>query len=240
MSKLLALNLKMNFDYQEVKSYVSSLKGKINSKGVILLPPTIFLPYFISKEYAYGAQNISEFDNGAHTGEISCSQLKSIGGTYALIGHSERRQAQKETDEQINLKVKKALESGLKVILCIGETKEEREMLKTTKVLKKEIVSDLKDIGPNSLSNVIIAYEPIWSIGTGAIPTTKDIQDTANFIIDTSINVYNYKPQVLYGGSVNEKNISELNKISEISGFLVGGASLDVNKVVKMKEVVEK
>ena len=240
MSKILALNLKMNFDYNDVKAYVSSLSGKFNGNNVIFFPPTIFLPYFISREYPMGAQNISEFDNGAHTGEISCTQLKSIGGSYVLIGHSERRQNQKETDEQINLKVKKALANNLKVILCVGETKEEREMLKTTKVLRKEIMSDLKDISSDELQNVIVAYEPIWAIGTGAIPTNKDIKDTANFIVDTSINLYNFKPQVLYGGSVNEKNIGELTKIDEISGFLVGGASLDLNKVLKMKEVVEK
>ena len=240
MKKILAFNMKMNFDYRDVKGYVSALKGKINNDDVIFFPPTIFLPYFISGEYALGSQNISEFDNGAHTGEISCTQLKSIGGTYTLVGHSERRQDQKETDDQINLKIKKALSNGLKVIFCVGETKEEREMLKTTKVLKREITDGLKDIDSESLRNVIIAYEPIWSIGTGSIPTEKDITSTVNFIIDTAVNVFNYKPRVLYGGSVNEKNVVELNKIDVVSGFLVGGASLDVNKVIKIKEVVEK
>lgn len=240
MKKILALNMKMNFDYQETMEYIKNINGKINSENVIIFPPIIFLPYFISKEYILGSQNISEFDNGAHTGEVSCSQLKSIGGEYVLIGHSERRESQKEEDDRIHLKIKKALESGLKVILCIGETKEEREMLKTTKVLKKEIVNALTGINPEELRNVIVAYEPIWSIGTGVVPTTKDIITTANFIIDTSVNLFNYKPKVLYGGSVNDKNIAELNKIDVISGFLVGGASLDVNKVLKMKEVVEK
>ena len=240
MKKILAFNLKMNLDYDEIKKYVSDLNNSFEKNDMIFFPPTIFLPYFISKKYEIGSQTISEFDNGAHTGEISCTQLKSIGGSYCLVGHSERRQEEKETDEQINLKIKKALQNNLKVILCIGETKEEREMLKTTKVLKKEIVSDLKDINPEMLENVIIAYEPIWAIGTGLVPTAKEIKDTANFIIDTAINVYNYKPKVLYGGSVNEKNVSELNKIEELSGFLVGGASLDINKIIKIREVVEK
>ena len=240
MSKILALNLKMNFDYNDVKKYVSSLNGQFKGDNVIFFPPTIFLPYFISRDYPIGAQTISEYDNGAHTGELSCTQLKSIGGSYVIIGHSERRQDQKETDEQINLKVKKALANNLKVILCVGETKEEREMLKTTKVLRKEIMGDLKDINSDALQDVIVAYEPIWAIGTGAIPLSKDIKDAANFIVDTAINLYNFKPLVLYGGSVNEKNIGELIKIDEISGFLVGGASLDINKILKMKEVVEK
>ena len=232
MNKILALNLKMNLDYNEIMDYVEDIKGKINSDNVIVFPPTIFLPYFISKEYKLGSQNISEFDNGAHTGEISCSQLKSIGGTYALIGHSERRHDQNEEDGQINLKIKNALKNGLKVIFCVGETKEERELLKTTKVLKKEIVNGLNGINPDDLRDVIIAYEPIWSIGTGIIPTSKDISTTTEFIIDTAVNVFNWKPRVLYGGSVNEKNIADLNKIEEVSGFLVGGASLDVEKVL--------
>ena len=240
MKKLLALNLKMNFNYKEVTEYVQDIKGKINSKNVIFFPPTIFLPYFISHEYLIGAQNVSEFDNGAHTGEASCSQLKSIGGSYTIIGHSERRKDQRETNEQLNARIKQALASGLKVIYCIGETKEERDMLKTTKILKSEIVNGLNGITPNDLKNVIIAYEPIWSIGTGVTPTNKDIISTTNFIIDTAVNMLGYKPKVLYGGSVNDKNIEELNKINVIFGFLVGGASLDVKKVLKMKEVVEK
>ncbi len=240
MKKILALNLKMNFDYKDIKNYVVALNDNLKASDIIVLPPMLFLPYFISQNYKIGAQNISEFDNGAYTGEVSCSQLKSIGVAYALIGHSERRQYQCENDDKINSKIKKALENGLKVIFCIGETKEEREMLKTSKVLKKEIVDGLKGIDENNLKNVIIAYEPIWSIGTGIIPTNKDIVDTTKFIIDTAVKVFNYKPKVLYGGSVNEKNIAELNKINEISGFLVGGASLDVKKVLKMKEVVEK
>ena len=240
MKKVIAFNFKMNFDYKDIVSYVANLKGKINDESVIFFPPTIFLPYFISKEYSIGAQNISEFDNGAHTGEVSCSQLASLGGSYVIIGHSERRSEQAEDDDKINKKIIKALENNLKVILCIGETKEEREMLKTSKILKKEITTGLKNIDSNLLRNVIIAYEPIWSIGTGVVPTTKEIKKTTNFIIDTAVNTFNYKPRVLYGGSVNEKNIAELNKIEELSGFLVGGASLDINKVIKIKEVVEK
>ena len=240
MKKILALNFKMNLNYKDVKIYKENIIGKINEKKVIFFPPTIFLPYFISNEYSIGSQNISEFDNGAHTGELSASQLKSIGGSYTIIGHSERRKEQNETDEKINLKIKKALENNLKIILCVGETKEERDLLKTSKVIKKELLNDLEGINVELLKNVIIAYEPIWSIGTGLIPEKKDIISTTNFIIETVEKLFNYKPKVLYGGSVNEKNISELNEIDVLSGFLVGGASLDVNKVLKMKEVVEK
>ena len=109
MKKILALNFKMNLEYKQIKDYVSKIKDKINNREVIFFPPSIFLPYFISEEYAIGAQTISEHDNGAHTGEISCEQLKSIGGSYVIIGHSERRQDQKEDDSVINATIKKAL-----------------------------------------------------------------------------------------------------------------------------------
>ena len=128
----------------------------------------------------------------------------------------------------------------MKVILCIGETKEERDMLKTAKILKREITSALKDINTDLFGNIVIAYEPIWAIGTGLVPTTDDIYKTIEFIINTTNNAFGFKPNVLYGGSVNEKNIEELNKIENVSGFLVGGASLDFEKVLKIKEVVEK
>ena len=240
MKKIIAFNFKMNFNYNEVRDYISNIKGKLNNKNIVLCPPTIFLPYFISDEYSLGSQTISEYDNGAHTGETSCSQLKSIGGSYTIIGHSERRQTQEEDDLLINAKVKKALESGLKVILCIGETKEEYDMLRTSKVLKREISNGLKNINTNLLENVIIAYEPIWSIGTGIIPSNDEISKTIDFIIDTTFNTYKFRPIVLYGGSVNEKNIEQLNQIENVSGFLIGGASLDSSKVLKIKEVVEK
>ena len=228
MSKILALNFKMNFNYSDVKNYIDNIKGKINNLDVIFFPTTIFLPYFISNEYSLGSQTISEFDNGSHTGETSCTQLKSIGGKYVIIGNSERRRDQAESDQLINLKIKQAL------------AKEEREMLRTTRVLKKEITYDLKELDENLYKNVIIAYEPLWSIGSGDILEKREIEETINYIKDTTLKIYNFDPIVLYGGSVNEKSIEVLNEISNVGGFLVGGASLDYKKVLKMKEVVEK
>lgn len=238
MMKILALNFKMNLNYEDIKEYKKNIEGKINNKNVILFPPSLFLPCLISDEYSFGTQNISEFDNGAHTGEISASQLKSLGGTYTLVGHSERRSEQGELDSKLNLKIKKALEKDLKVILCVGETKVERETGKTNEVIERELKNGLDGI--EKIEDVTIAYEPIWSIGTGLIPSKEDIIATTNFIIETVDKMFNYKIKVLYGGSVNDKNISELSEIDVVSGFLVGGASLDVNKVFKMKEVIEK
>ena len=210
MSKILALNFKMNFNYSDVKNYIDNIKGKINNLDVILFPPTIFLPYFISNEYSIGSQTISEFDNGSHTGETSCTQLKSIGGKYVIIGNSERRRDQAESDQLINLKIKQAL------------------------------ANDLKELDENLYKNIIIAYEPLWSIGSGDILEKREIEETINYIKDTTLKIYNFDPIVLYGGSVNEKSIEVLNEIPNVGGFLVGGASLDYKKVLKMKEVVEK
>ncbi len=240
MKKLMVFNFKMNLNYKDIRDYVENIKGKINNASFVFCPPSIFLPYFISNEYSIGLQNISEYDNGAHTGEISCQQLKSLGGTYTIIGHSERRSEQGEDDLIVNRKIKNSLKEGIKVILCIGETKEEREMLRTTRVLKREITNGLKDVSKDDLKNVIIAYEPIWSIGTGLIPTNEDIEQTIDFISTIVANLYEIKPRILYGGSVSEKNIEKLNQINNVDGFLIGGASLDYKKVLKMKEVVEK
>lgn len=238
--KILAFNFKMNFEYKDVKVYLENLKGKINDKNIIMFPPTIFLPYFISNEYSFGLQNISEFPSGAHTGEVSASQLKSLGGTYTLVGHSERRIYEGEIDSKINAKIKIALKNNLKVILCIGETLEDHSLLKTTKVLKKQLLGSLGGLAPEDLKNIIIAYEPVWSIGTGVVPENNEISAAIKFIIETCVKLFNYKPKVLYGGSVNEKNVQKLLEVQEVSGFLVGGASLDANKVLKIKEVVEK
>jgi len=184
-------------------------------------------------------QNINQNEKGAYTGEISANQVKSIGCNYTLVGHSERRQNYHETDEMVNDKVKLALENNLKVVICIGETLEEREQNKTEEVLERQIKIGLKDI--KDLSNVIIAYEPIWSIsssGTGIIATNEDIFNATKFIKDTVYDNYASDIRVLYGGSVNENNIEEINKVDNISGVLVGGASLKPEKINKIKEVV--
>ena len=145
--------------------------------------------------------------------------LKNVGAKYVILGHSENRQLG-ETDNLINLKIKSAIKSGLKIIFCIGETLKERRQKKTNQILKRQIEKGLKSI--KNKSKIIIAYEPVWSIGTGVIPKEADLNKTISFIKSRFVKKY---PKILYGGSVNTNNVSILKKIPNIDGFLIGGAS---------------
>lgn len=239
MEKIVVANLKMNMTAACVNDYLNNIKDVINTKKVVICPPALYLPYFVRKKYSVGAQDCFYVDEGAYTGCISANQIASMGIKYTIIGHSERRQYFHETDNIVNKKVINALENNLNVILCIGETKEERDMLKTDKILKRQLINCLRGIDEKNIENVIIAYEPIWSIGTGLIPTIKEITSTTAYILQILNSLYPEKDiKVLYGGSVNEKNIESINSVENINGVLVGGASLDANKLAKIKEVV--
>lgn len=226
-NKILALNHKMNLMPQELKTYINNIN--IENKNIIVFPMAIYLPYFLNKGFDIGIQNISLFENGSHTGEISAMAAQKLGANYAIVGHSERRDEFIETDEVINKKVKEAVNKGLKVILCVGEKNKDEDKEKTLKVQLKK---SLKDIDLNQ--NIIIAYEPVWAIGSGMIPTKAEIKESIKFIKQETGS----KLKVLYGGSVNENNIAEINTIKILDGYLVGGASLDYNKVNKMIKVV--
>lgn len=173
-----------------------------------------------------GSQNVSEYEDGAYTGEISTNMLADLGVEYIIIGHSERRQFFHETDEVVNNKVKRALMKNFKVILCVGESEEERIKEMHQEVVKTQILKGLE--GVEDFSNVIIAYEPIWAIGTGKTCESKDAQEMCKFIRQTlsEINKAGSDTRILYGGSVKPSNVSELMKQEDIDGALVGGASL--------------
>jgi len=236
-NKLIIANHKMNMNANQVNGYLKNLE-KINNKNVVICPASIYIPYFLKKKYQIGIQNTYICEEGSYTGEISPKQAKSLGVSHTILGHSERRIHFGENDTLINKKVLEALKSGLKVILCIGETLEERNMLKTDKILKRQVLNALRDV--ELIDEVIIAYEPIWAIGTGIIPTSKDISSTISYIQTIIDNLYpDNDVKIIYGGSVNEKNIKELNKIKEVDGFLVGGASLNTESFLKIIEVVE-
>ena len=181
-----------------------------------------------------GAQNVSKTSCGAYTGEVSATQLKSMGVKYCIVGHSERRKYQHETDEEINQKVKLLLKEEIIPIICVGEEKEERETNRQNEVIAKELEEALKDLTIEEKKKVIIAYEPIWAIGTGLIPTNEEIEKIINLI---KCHLPNTK--VLYGGSANENNIEELRKISVIDGYLLGGISLKLEKLDIFLEKLE-
>ena len=200
-------------------------KSKEIKKGrLIYCPPFTLINSFLKKFknclIDIGAQNCHESDNfGPHTGYVNSKMLKNAGANYVILGHSENRK-KGETDKLINLKVKNAIKSKLKVILCIGETLKEKKNKKTRLILSKQIRLSLKNI--KKKSNLFIAYEPVWSIGTGKIPNRIDLEKTVQFIRK---KFRGKTPRILYGGSVNTKNINYLKEINNVDGFLIGGAS---------------
>lgn len=239
MNKIIAANHKMNLCAKDITSYVKQIDSLCNDE-IIIFPSSIFVPYFLKKSFNVGVQNIYCRPNGAFTGEISAEQVKSLGIKYALIGHSERRLNNGEDDFLINLKIKSAINSGLTPILCVGETKEQKDLHKTDKVIKKQLTRALQDLNVLETENLIIAYEPIWAIGSGDVATNLDIKAMVSFIKGEIYKQKNAKPKVLYGGSVNPANIKELLEINEVDGFLIGGASLraeDFKSIInKIKE----
>lgn len=237
MKKIIISNLKMNTVPSDMKSYSMQLATKTagSKNRIIVCMP--FTHFHIAKQFLdgskieIGAQNVSDEEAGKNTGEISASMLKDSGVSYVIVGHSERRSKFKETDRLINKKLKMALSQGLKVILCIGEDKVTREAKGACAFVKKQLDDVLKGIYENELESVIIAYEPIWAIGTGKTATLKDIEKMVGVIRKEIAYLYNDKTQisVVYGGSIDIKNYKKIISLPCLDGALVGGASLDVD-----------
>jgi triosephosphate isomerase len=241
---VIAGNWKMNNDLSESQNLITRLTSglsnlKINC-DVIICPPYTSLSEANSliknTIVKLGAQNVYHEDNGAYTGEISPLMLKSVGCEYVIIGHSERRTIFKESNETINKKIKKALEHGLKVIFCIGETLDEREKNITNDVVKKQVIEGLLDIDEKAISNMIIAYEPVWAIGTGRNATPQQAQDVHKFIRKLIEDKYSSgiadDLTIQYGGSVKPDNARELLSQPDIDGALVGGACLKAESFI--------
>ena len=208
-----------------------SKKNKNTKFRIVYCPPNTLIRPMSKRlkktKLEVGAQNCHESEKyGAYTGHVNSKMLKNVGAKYVILGHSENRQSG-DTDKLINLKIKSAMQSNLKVIFCIGETLSEKRKKITKKVLAKQIKNGLKSI--KDTSKVIIAYEPVWSIGTGLIPKSNDLLDSISYI---KSKFYKKTPKVLYGGSVNNKNIAQLKDINIIDGFLIGGASQSPKKFI--------
>ena len=229
---LFIANWKMFGDLKAVNSAKKVIKlsksKKFKKAQIIYCPPYTLINQFIkitkNSRIKIGAQNCHyEENSGAFTGSINTHLLKAAGAKYVIIGHSENR-ASGDTNKLINLKIKSALKKKLKVIFCIGETLKERKNKKTNLVLSLQIKQGLKNIKKNN--NIIFAYEPIWSIGTGIIPKINQLENQIFNIKKILLNLWKLKyPKILYGGSVNSNNVRDLKKISLINGFLIGGAS---------------
>ena len=208
-----------------------SKSKEINKGRLIYCPPYTLISSFSKKfkncQIGIGGQNCHESENyGPYTGSVNSRMLKNIGAHFVIIGHSENRE-KGEDNKLINLKIKSALEAKLKVIFCIGETLSEKRKKKTQSVLSKQIKAGLNKV--RNKSNIFIAYEPVWAIGTGIIPKLNDLLKTVDFI---KSKFKNRSPKILYGGSVNPKNINSLKEINNIDGFLIGGASQNANKFI--------
>lgn len=230
-NKIIVGNIKMNMRFGELANYINQFKS-IKNKNLIICPSYIYIPYFLNYDFNVGSQNVCSDNDGNYTGEVSAKQLASIGVRYTIVGHSERRIKLNETDSDINKKIKSSINSKLKVILCIGETEEENKLLKRDKVLKKQIRDALFDI--KDLSNVIIAYEPIWSIGTNKIPSNIELENVITYIKELVYDMYKSDIKVIYGGSINEKNIMSLNTLKNLDGFLIGSASINPNQFIEI------
>ena len=229
---IIALNNKCNLTKQEFLKYQEELGSLSTQNKLILCPTFLNIGHFDLKNVELGAQNVSFNDQGAYTGEVSAQQLQSEQVKYCIVGHSERRNYQQETDEEINQKIMRLLEQDIIPILCVGETKEEREKQLEKSIIEKELTIALANLTSEQKEKIIIAYEPIWSIGTGIIPTNDQIKEMFK-------NIKNMVPnnKVLYGGSANEENIVLLKEIKEIDGYLLGRLSL---KPEKLKVFIEK
>lgn len=235
--KIIAGNWKMNYCVNKAEDFVSEIKDAINTDEV----DVVICPNFVALDrlsdllegtnIKLGAQNVHTEDKGAYTGETSVNMLAAVGVKYCIVGHSERRQYFAETNEIVNKKAKKLLEKDINPIVCVGETLEERESNTMFDVVEKQVRESLDGIEEAQMKrNVVIAYEPIWAIGTGKTATAEQANEMCKFIREVVSKMYNDSVaeavRIQYGGSVKPSNANEILNMSDIDGALVGGASL--------------
>ena len=242
--KVIAGNWKMNKLPNEAIAFIEELTPLVKNteNEVVLCVPYTDLFYSLliaqNTNIKIGAQNMHWEEKGAYTGEVSAEMLKSIGVEYVIIGHSERREYFAETDETVNKKLKKALKIGLKPIVCVGETLEQRESEKTIEIITTQTRLALEGLTPDEVKQTIIAYEPIWAIGTGKTATAEDANGAIHEIRNEISKIYGQNVAngviIQYGGSVKSTNAKELFNMSDIDGGLVGGASLDPEEFSKI------
>ncbi len=239
----------MNKTFSESVLFINEFSKKVgnfSSTEVAICPTFLGIPA-IKKScdecgIKLGAQNCYFEDKGAFTGEISSEMLKDLGVEYVILGHSERREYFKETNSVINKKIKSALKNELKAIVCVGETREQKDDGQEFSVVKSQLSECLNDIEVKMFKNIIIAYEPVWAIGTGKVVTETDARKMASEIkkfISSECGIFESCP-VLYGGSMNSSNAEKFLKLPEIDGGLIGGASLNVDEFLKITEISEK
>lgn len=229
MKKLIVLNHKMSLNYDEVYSYIGRTNEIDTDNDIIICPSSIYLEAFVNNsEWPIGAQNMHYSVEEEHTGEISSNQLKSLGIDYVMVGHYERISEFKENPSIVNQKLIGALDSNIFPILCFGEDIDEDYMV----VLPKLLDSYLNNI--DNIQFIVFAYEPIYAIGTGALPSINKIKEVSEFISKYLEDKYKRKPVLIYGGSVDSSNVSDIINIDVLSGVMIGNISSDVKEVVRI------
>ena len=244
--KILAANWKMNLTHIEAESYMHTFLGEIGEVDdveIVMIPPFTSIPVLaqISEKAPFiriGAQNMYWERSGAYTGEISATMLRVLFVKYVVIGHSERRMLFGETDETVNRKVHSALEAGLRPIVCVGESATQRDNDEVETVLKRQLELGLRDLSLKDAVEIVIAYEPVWAIGTGRTATPIQAEEAHRFIRSVLSKMFGTGPaervRIQYGGSVKPENAQELMRQSDIDGALIGGASLDPHSFAKI------
>ncbi|HOH98430.1 MAG TPA: triose-phosphate isomerase [Candidatus Cloacimonadota bacterium] len=247
---VIAGNWKMNKDLAEVRSFCKAISGSFTGKKLGKVLPIIAPTYpFLSAAWRelegspvkLAAQDVSSHTSGAFTGEVSALMLASLGVPYCIVGHSERRQYHNESDALIKEKILQLIDAGIKPIICVGETLEQREVGHTTKIVIDQLDGCLHGINIYSPKDIMIAYEPVWAIGTGRNATGEQAQEVHRLIRNWLTSQYNKvlsdEISILYGGSVKPENLAELLVMQDIDGGLIGGASLDAASYLKMIEI---
>lgn len=247
---IIAGNWKMYKNRDEALEFIYQVNDKLPESSnveTVICASAIYLRDLVKRQgdnLRIGAQNMHYLDEGAYTGEVSAEMLKNIGVSYVVLGHSERRAYYNETDETVNLKTKKAIAEGLVPIICVGEELEVREKGTTNKVVGKQVELAYKDISKEDALNTVVAYEPVWAIGTGKTATKEQANETIIAVRKVLEKLYDLetadKIRILYGGSVKPDNIKDLLSMSDIDGALVGGASLVADSFLKLAEAADK
>ena len=234
---IIAGNWKMNMLVSDVKPFIDEIKPlmpKVKSCETVLCVPAVNIAAMLKAgkeaKIAVGAQDVSKYEKGAYTGEISASQLSDAGVKYCIVGHSERREYHGEDDLLVNAKTRALLEKGINPIICVGESLEQREMDLTMAHINYQVRAALHGVDATALRRCVIAYEPIWAIGTGKTATSEQAQEVCCYIRSIIRDMYGARParsvSILYGGSMNAKNAAELLAQPDVDGGLIGGASL--------------
>lgn len=241
MSKMVVANFKMEMIRDDVVKYIKEFRSIITDlENVVICPSFIHLPLFNPSTYTLGAQDVSKYEKGAYTGEVSAKQIHNSGFKYVIVGHSERRKYFAETDTIVHDKILRSLRENLSPIVCIGETQEERSLQMTEKVLQDDVDILFRGYQSNEVGTCVIAYEPVWAIGTGITPTPEEINSTAAFIRGCVKQNKNVDVKILYGGSVSITNIESFMRLENVDGFLIGKASTDPVQFAKIIEMTRK